>query len=61
MTDPRIEQYRDILNRLPEGEFVGEIPYDPDDDISVLGASITKLARRLALRFEQERMLAQVS
>ena len=61
MADPRIERYREILNRLPEGKFAADIPHEPNDEISALGASIVELAERLALRFEQERMLAQVS
>ena len=61
MTDSRIERYREILKRLAEGEIVTDIPREPDDELSNLGASIAELSERLAQRFERERMLAQVS
>lgn len=60
MADPRIERYLAILNRLPNGDGPGAGLSD-SDDIDGLGASIAALAQRLALRFERERMLTEVS
>jgi len=62
MTDPRIRQYRDILNAIQEGRTVAAgLPPGPEDDITVLGRSIVGLAEGMAQRFQQDRLLASVS
>lgn len=68
VTDPRISEYRQFLDRI-EREHLGDsdAPVGPElhhaeiDEIDDLGRSILSVTSRLASRYEQERQLIELS
>jgi diguanylate cyclase (GGDEF)-like protein len=61
MPDSRLTYYRDVLQLLPDESPEVAAPSDVRDDVDALGQSIAELTTRLALRQNQDTMLASVS
>ena len=70
--DPRLANYRKILESVEHGDLSAGIaeqpgpsgrdrPTQPRDDIALLGESIMSLASSLSIRFAQEKQFAEVS
>ncbi len=48
MPDSRIDYFRQILSRLPNGDTHVQLPEGPADDVNALGVTIAELAASMA-------------
>ena len=61
MADDRLRCYREAAEALKKGDFKIQVPIEKDDDIGLLGKQLLELRDILERKFEETRMLAQVT
>lgn len=59
--DPRIIQYRDAALAMMRGNFNVELPMEPGDEVSQLGAALVDLGHTLEKKFQEINTLAEVT